>query len=515
MQDELSPSALRAISHAKRFASGRSAEAADLIDLLAGLLEEDESQASYLLRSRVINLEELLCELSIPRQAHVDDQEALPLSSRFAAVVSQARQLSVTYSRLEPACSEELLVGLLQEWQEAASIFDRFGVNAGSLLREYHERKKPALIPVTAEDLVGTEADVAERMDVARILDANANRAREALRILEDYARFSLEDADLSRRLKQCRHNLGEALGSLAEEWLIAARDTGGDVGTQISTAGEHTRANLSAVLTANSKRAQEAVRTLEEFAKLESSEASRQLEQIRYELYQIDRLLMMGRRGRDRLGQAFLYWLVDPGACPRTIDWMVERAIEGGVDVIQLRDKRSTDRELLETARRIRRWTAERGVLFIVNDRPDIARLSGADGVHVGQEELSVKDVRRIVGPECLIGVSTHSPDQAQQASRDGADYLGVGPVFPSGTKEFAEFPGLDFVRAASNEISLPFFCIGGINESNLEQVLEAGGRRIAVSGALSSKEDPFPAARTLSDWLRAASSPQVGADV
>jgi thiamine-phosphate pyrophosphorylase len=106
-------------------------------------------------------------------------------------------------------------------------------------------------------------------------------------------------------------------------------------------------------------------------------------------------------------------------------------------------------------------------------------------------------------------LAPSAHSLEQAQQACRDGADYLGVGPVFPSGTKEFEEFPGLDYVREASREITLPFFCIGGIDETNLEQVLEAGGRRIAVSGALNSKEDPFATARTLSDWLRAASSP------
>jgi thiamine-phosphate pyrophosphorylase len=305
-------------------------------------------------------------------------------------------------------------------------VFEKFGINAATLLREYHEKKKPELVPVAAEDLVGNQGDYAARMDIARILDANANRAREALRILEDFTRFSLDDGHLSSRLKSCRHQLQEALTYLPSDWMVMARATEADVGTSISTSSELHRANLTAVVTANAKRAQESVRTLEEYAKLESMEAARLLEQIRYELYSIERLLFIGRRGRDRLSGAFLYWLLDPSACAATLDWMIDRAAQGGVDVIQLRDKKAADRELMETARLLRQWTAEKGILFIVNDRPDIARLCGADGVHVGQEELRVKDVRKIVGPDCLIGVSTHSIEQARQACREGADYLG-----------------------------------------------------------------------------------------
>src|SRR5262249_37597577 len=139
--------------------------------------------------------------------------------------------------------------------------------------------------------------------------------------------------------------------------------------------------------------------------------------------------------------------------------------AAAGGADVIQLREKTLADRELVERARNVRRWTRKAGVLFVVNDRPDVARLVEADGVHLGQDDMPVKDARRILGADALIGVSTHSIEQVRQAVLDGANYIGVGPTFPSATKVFEEFPGLDFVRAVLAETTLPAFAIGGIN--------------------------------------------------
>lgn len=175
---------------------------------------------------------------------------------------------------------------------------------------------------------------------------------------------------------------------------------------------------------------------------------------------------------------------------------------------VMQLRDKKPTDRELVGLARDIRNWTAKANVLFVVNDRPDIARLVHADGVHVGQEELSVKDARRIVGPDMLIGVSTHNIEQARAAVRDGADYIGVGPLFPSQTKSFEEFPGLTFVRQVAGEIRIPAFAIGGIDLETIDGVVEAGARRVAVGAALCRVAEPMPIARTLRDRISRAVS-------
>jgi thiamine-phosphate pyrophosphorylase len=189
---------------------------------------------------------------------------------------------------------------------------------------------------------------------------------------------------------------------------------------------------------------------------------------------------------------------------------------IAAGVHILQLRDKNLDDRTLLSRARLLRQIIDDAksqpvvavpqnsldileppllprsgGPLFIVNDRLDIALLARADGVHVGQEELSVHDVRQIIGPQMLVGVSTHNLEQARQAVLDGANYLGCGPTFPSGTKRFDRFPGLDFLKQVAAEISLPAFAIGGITRENLPQVLATGLRRVAVSGAMGAGAD------------------------
>ena len=181
------------------------------------------------------------------------------------------------------------------------------------------------------------------------------------------------------------------------------------------------------------------------------------------------------------------------------------------GVDVIQLRDKRLNDRQLLARARQLREITRAAGVLFIMNDRADLAVIAGADGVHVGQDELSVQEARAIVGARSIVGVSTHSLAQAKQAAADGADYIGVGPTFASTTKRFesTQLTGLDLLRAAADEIRLPAFAIGGIDATNLADVVAAGFSRVAVSGAIIAAAEPGAAARNLRTMLEHAPLP------
>jgi len=138
-------------------------------------------------------------------------------------------------------------------------------------------------------------------------------------------------------------------------------------------------------------------------------------------------------------------------------------------------------------------------GALLIINDRPDVALVVQADGVHLGQDEFSVQDARSVVGPDRLIGVSTHSIEQARQAVLDGADYLGVGPTFPTSTKSFAEFPGLQFIKEVAAEIQLPWFAIGGINANNISHVTNAGADRIAVSSAICHSPTPSETTRQM----------------
>ena len=198
-------------------------------------------------------------------------------------------------------------------------------------------------------------------------------------------------------------------------------------------------------------------------------------------------------------LQRSRLYVLVDGCGDVAAFQQLVADLVEAGVDILQLRDKRLADRLLLERARITRQITQGTGTLFIMNDRPDLALLADADGVHVGQDELTVQDVRRIVGSNRLVGVSTHTIDQARQAMADQADYLGCGPTFPSATKEFAKFPGLAFLKQVATEVTLPSFAIGGIGLDNLADVLKTGFRRIAVGATVVHSEKPGEAVKRL----------------
>ncbi len=334
---------------------------------------------------------------------------------------------------------------------------------------------------------------------ILRVLDAVANRAGEGLRVVEDYVRFVLDDRHLTERCKTLRHELAAALARVPFAWRLAARETLADVGTALSAPTEHVRGDAAEVARANFVRLQESLRSLEEYAKTFDGTLAAEMERLRYAAYTLHRAVETTHWSSCRLARARLYVLVDGRASAEELARLVEALVRSGVDVVQLRDKHLDDRQLLERARRACEAARRGGALLIVNDRPDLAALAGADGVHLGQSDLSVKDARTLLGPEALVGVSTHSIEQARQAVLEGASYLGVGPVFPSATKHFEAFPGLELVRAVASEIRLPAFAIGGIHLGNAGEVLATGIGRIAVSSAVLSAPDPAEAARQL----------------
>ncbi|GAB4130731.1 MAG: hypothetical protein Kow0040_09070 [Thermogutta sp.] len=336
-----------------------------------------------------------------------------------------------------------------------------------------------------------------------RVLDASANRAAEGLRVLEDYVRFLLDDPFLTGELKRVRHELAACLKRLPMEARLAARETLADVGTTIKGSQEARRQDLSQLVDANFSRVREALRSIEEYGKLVAPDLAAAAETLRYRLYTLHRAVRRTDQARTRLAGARLYVLVDGRASVTELEELCASLVRAGVHVIQLREKRLDDRTLIGRARAVRRVTRGTDTLFIMNDRPDLAVLAEADGVHVGQEELSVKDARTIVGPDRLVGVSTHGIEQARQAVLDGADYIGCGPTFPSPTKRFEAFPGPAFLRQAAAEIRLPAFAIGGIHEGNLGMVLETGFRRVAVSSAITGADDPAAAAKRILDLL------------
>ena len=346
-----------------------------------------------------------------------------------------------------------------------------------------------------------------EHMQAGRVIDANLNRCREGLRVLDDFCRFVLDDRTLSEQVKSLRHRIADATGKLPAGLLLAARDTVNDVGTDIRTESEYRRTSAAHVVEVNLKRVQESLRSLEEFGKVLDSGFAKEIEQIRYQVYTLEAALSRTANPlRARLHAARLYMLLTGSQCVAALDWTIREAAAGGVGVFQMREKDGTDRELIDRARQIRRWTRETNTLFIVNDRPDIAVLAEADGIHVGQDDLGIASVRRIVGAEMLIGVSTHTVEQVRRAVLDGADYLGIGPVFPSSTKTFEALAGLEFVSASSAMTQTPMFALGGITPENLQQVIAAGANRVAVSSALATGDDPQSVSAAFSSQLNAA---------
>jgi thiamine-phosphate pyrophosphorylase len=319
---------------------------------------------------------------------------------------------------------------------------------------------------------------------VYRILDANLDRAREGLRIIEEWCRFGLNNAQMASECKQLRQEV--ASWHTAE--LRAARDTAGDTGTELTHPQEETRSDIKALLQANFCRVQEALRVLEEYSKLINSNMGMAFKQMRYRVYTLETNLM-GYERHQLLLRSRLYLVTSPR---EHLVETVEAALKGGLTLVQYRDKNADDTIRLENAHKLRDLCRSYGALFIINDRVDLALAVDADGVHLGQQDMPIAIARQLLGPQRLIGRSTTNPDEMQQAIADGADYIGVGPVYETPTKEGKPAAGLSYVQYAAQHSSVPWFAIGGIDTSNINDVLDAGANRIAVVRSLMHAEQP-----------------------
>jgi thiamine-phosphate pyrophosphorylase len=473
-------------------------------DLLAALADEPESRAATLLAEHGLEPSRVFETLSAPADApegSAPADESLPQSPDYRNVLGDAALHARELDRTRPVGTEHLLAGLLVSAGPISELLAGAGVKRERLLDELSESAQfeSGPIPIPPEITPLALSGPFEAVDLGRMLDASANRAREGLRVVEDYARFVLDDPALTKRLKGVRHRLAEALRGFDPSQLIDSRDTPGDVGTRIMTNSEAVRENPHAVLSANFKRTGEALRSLEEYSKLIDVWLAGRFEVLRYDVYTLEKLTLTAVAAHRTLGDARLYVLVGGLPTLGDLSWVVGEALAGGAQVIQLREKGLPDRDLLQRAREVRILTAQARACFVLNDRPDLARLSGADGVHLGQDDLTARDARRIVGPRALLGISTHDRPQLDKAIVDGAGYIGVGPVFPSDTKDFSDLAGLAFVRLAAETTTLPWFALGGITEENVEQVLEAGATRVAVSSAVVKAERPREAAKAL----------------
>lgn len=319
---------------------------------------------------------------------------------------------------------------------------------------------------------------------VHRILDANLDRAREGLRIIEEWCRFGLNQSQLTEQCKELR----QAIAVWHTPDIRAARDTPSDPGTELTHAQEKERSSLSHVLQANFCRVQEALRVLEEYGKLYRTDMGEACKQMRYQVYTLESELM-GSHRHQKLLQTQLYLVTSPHDSLLSV---VDAALQGGLKLVQYRAKEEDDITRYKLANKLKYLCHQYDALFIVNDRVDLALAVDADGVHLGQQDVPIAVARKLLGSNRIIGRSTTNPDEMARALAEGADYIGVGPVYETPTKPGKAAAGLEYVRHAAKHSTVPWFAIGSVNADNLTEVIGAGADRVAMVRAIMQAEQP-----------------------
>lgn len=329
-----------------------------------------------------------------------------------------------------------------------------------------------------------------------RMIDANINRTAEGLRVLEDIARFQFTNQELTDLLRNLRHQVRKNLAELQGDCL-SARDSAGDIGLNISQCSNlDEKKNHSHLIEANFKRVQEGLRVVEESLKiLGFNRLSKVYESLRFVTYDLEKKYKQAIKKGEHKSCLYtdLYCLTaEEYSLGRSNIEVVQEMLKAGIKIIQYREKEKKMLEKYRECLQIRELTRKANATFIVNDHLELALLVKADGVHVGQNDLPLEKVRELAGENMLIGVSTHSPQEALEAIEKGADYIGVGPIFATKTKKDVCSPvGLEYLEYIAKNTSIPFVAIGGIKEHNLKQVLEKGAKCVAMVTEIVGAQD------------------------
>jgi thiamine-phosphate pyrophosphorylase len=328
-----------------------------------------------------------------------------------------------------------------------------------------------------------------------RIVDANINRLAEGLRMLEEIARLALDDADLTSRLKALRHELirADLPFNLA---LLQSRNSTADVGAALEVSGESRQKEMPLIVIANSRRAQESLRVLEETAKLPELATkmdSNQFKNARFELYTIEQHLMSRLMRREKASRiSGLYVIIDTQALQgKDVMLAAQQVIQAGVKVIQLRDKILPKKLLIPLAGKLQELCRQNEVLFIMNDYLDVALAVGADGLHLGQEDLPFGVARKLLPVDAILGCSVLSVEQAREAESAGADYIAVGAIYPTTSKQNIGVIGITAFQRVKKAVRTPVVAIGGINRENAVEVIKAGADSLCVISAVLNAPD------------------------
>ena len=335
---------------------------------------------------------------------------------------------------------------------------------------------------------------------IAQLIDANLDRAREGLRVMEDWCRFGLKRSDFSIQIKDWRQQLGIHHHNIYRK----ARLTSKDPAMGVSHSLQKVRLTPEAIFIANSSRVQEALRVIEEFTRITDPMLSEIATKIRYKTYEIEIKVLNTTEGikkRTILKDCSIYLLTNNH---RDLGDIVIQALKAGVKIVQYREKFLSDNEKISQAKGLASICKKYNSLFIVNDRIDIALAVDADGIHLGQDDISPKIARELLGNEKIIGQSTHCLEDIKNAEEEGCDYIGIGPIFYSKTKKHLKPIGIDYLNKGLNETLLPAFAIGGINSSNIKKLNQLNNIRIAVSDAIINSSDPFSETIELLKFLK-----------
>ncbi|MCK5312509.1 MAG: thiamine phosphate synthase [Desulfobacteraceae bacterium] len=329
-------------------------------------------------------------------------------------------------------------------------------------------------------------------MNETRIIDVNINRSAEGLRVLEDIARFKFDNAQTASDLRRLRHGIRHLFKG-KEDKLLFSRDAVSDVGKEISQKVKtDSRTDLKDTALSNFKRVEEAFRSIEEQLKtIGEYREGKLIEQQRFSLYSIEKTIISFFK--KRLPHGIYGILGEKFSNGKTNAEVAKEMIDSGIEIIQYREKHTEKsiKQIYEECCEIREITRQAGALFIVNDYADIALMVGADGIHAGQDDFPAIELKKIAG-DMIVGISTHSPEQAEQAVKDGADYIGAGPVFATQTKEDVCDPvGFQYLDYVVENIDIPFVAIGGIKKNNLGSVLKRGARTVCLVTEIISSRD------------------------
>ena len=336
---------------------------------------------------------------------------------------------------------------------------------------------------------------------IYRIIDANFNRAREGLRIAEEFCRFALNNEALSSRCKQARHQLSSAVSKFDTQRLVTARDTENDIGCGMKVAEQMKRGGLEDCVTAGFARTTEALRVLAETAATIDAATANAFERLRYDCYTLEKDIVLFGFGALKFAKVRLYGIINVENCPDAIA-IAKTCAENGADCLQLRAKNITDAEFLSLSKRFVDLCKHHSVISIINDRIDIAVAAQADGIHLGQNDLPIEEVRKCQLKPLITGISTHSMAELEKAVEHRPHYVGLGSVFSTNTKQQVDVCGLEYVSEAISFLKdkpVEAVAIGGINLENIEKVLQAGAKRIAVSSCICKAENPAQMCRKL----------------